>query len=130
MHITRTLLRKMLYSSSSNHNLSNMVTQFDFLTSLVAKLKDPAAVDEVIGTMATVRDKLVVPDNIRVTMGTNVNNVANPLEPWKNFTPTNRYMSLVIHTVLFHYGIGIIYWEHNILFYSLNQHVHVVCLTS
>lgn len=70
-------------------NLSNMVTQYDFLSSLVAKLKDPVSVEELTATITTVRDKLVLPGNLRVMIGTNINKIPNPLDPWKNFKPVN-----------------------------------------
>ena len=74
-----------LSCAESNSNLCSMVTQLQFLTSLVARLKDPSTSKGVIQSMAFLRDTLTSPDNMRVVMSTNINALTTPLTPWKEF---------------------------------------------
>ena len=62
-----------------------MVTQLQFLTSLLAKLKDPSTSEGVIQNMASLRDALTSPDNLRVIMSTNINTLTTPLTTWERF---------------------------------------------
>lgn len=62
-----------------------MVTQLQFLTSLVAKLKDPSTYDEVIHNVTSLRDTLTSPDNLRVVMAANVDSLTTPLTAWDKF---------------------------------------------
>ena len=96
--MVKTLLNKLLYTASSAPTLTNMVTQSDFLTSLTAKLKDGRE-GGVVSALTEVRDKLVSPDNLRVVMGTDVNRLTDPLEPWTKFAPKPRLVGSVRHAV-------------------------------
>ena len=68
-------------------NLTNMVTQQDFLKSLQQKLKKKATAGDVVAAMATIREKLTAVGNLRVVMATNVHSLPHPspLEPWSKF---------------------------------------------
>ena len=86
-HVSRTLLRKLLYADDCNTNLTNMVTQQDFLKNLQQKLKKKATASDVIAAMATIRDRLTMVGNLRIVMATNVHSLPHPspLEPWGMF---------------------------------------------
>ena len=75
--------------SESTHNLSSMVTQMQFLTSVQTKLKDPSSADQLLTDLKHLRERLTSPDNLRIVMATNVNSLphANPLDPWLGFLP-------------------------------------------
>ncbi len=45
---------------------------------------------EVLAAISQLRDKLVSPNNLRVVMGTDVNRLSDPLEPWRDFTAQPR----------------------------------------
>ena len=74
-----------LFCAESNSNLCSMVTQLQFLTSLLTKLKDPSTSEGVIQNMASLRDTLTSPDNLRVIMSTNINTLTTPLTAWEGF---------------------------------------------
>lgn len=88
-HIAKTLLWHQLYSDHSSPNLSSMLTQLSFLTSLTGKLKESPSADQVMTAMNRVREVLTSPANLRVFMAANVTSLptSDPLEPWNNFHP-------------------------------------------
>ena len=73
----------------STHNLTSMVTQMQFLTSVQTKLKDPSSSDQLLTDLKHLRECLTLPGNLRVIMATDINSLphANPLDPWLQFLP-------------------------------------------
>ena len=91
--MTRTMTSRLLYTEDSNPNLTNMVTQQDFLKSLQQNLKKKATSGDVIAAMATIRERLTAADNLRVVMATNIHILPHPspVAPWLSFaSKTNR----------------------------------------
>ena len=62
-----------------------MVAQLKFLEKQLQRLKDPTTADLVTSDLFSVRDALTSPANLRVFMATDVDKLANPLEPWESF---------------------------------------------
>ena len=91
-HVSRTLIRRLLYKADSNPNLTNMVTQQDFLKTLQQKLKKKATAGDIIAAMATIRDRLTAASNLRVVMATDVHSLPHPspVQPWDKFLPSQE----------------------------------------
>ena len=103
-HVSRTLLRKLLYTADCNTNLTSMVTQQDFLKALQLKLKKKATSGDVIAAMATIRERLTAVSNLHVVMATDVHSLPHPtpLEPWTKFlSNTERYA--IVHGIDDHF---------------------------
>lgn len=97
-HVAKTLLWHQLYSHQANLNVSSMLTQLSFLTSLTAQLKDSP--QEVLAAMRGVRESLARVENLRVFVATDVSALPHPrpLQPWKAFPLQQRCVCIVVQT--------------------------------